>query len=132
MISVNLKRVGVMAAAIVIFGGSSGCGNTDDVMAASELVARLESGSAPLVLDVRTPEEYSAGHIPGAINISHTELRERLSELEAYKKEEIVVHCGRGGRASIAENVLLEAGFADVRDLEGHMQQWKENDYPIE
>jgi len=129
---VKLKLAGLIATAIVMSGSISGCDKPDDVMTAAELVARIESGSAPVVLDVRTAEEYEAGHIPGAINISHTELGGRLSELEVYKDKEIVVHCGAGGRASLAEEILLEEGFADVRDLEGHMQKWQENGYPIE
>jgi phage shock protein E len=130
--SVNLKLACVVAIATVVSGSIYGCENHDDVITPSVLIARIESGSAPVVLDVRTAEEYAAGHIPGAINISHTELSGRLWELEAHKNDEIVVHCGRGGRASFAEEILLEKGFSDVRDLEGHMAKWQENGYPTE
>lgn len=130
--SFKLKKVGVIGALVVISSGIFGCGNTDDVIASSELVARIESGSAPLVLDVRTPEEYATGHIPGAINITHTELGDRLSEIEEHRNDEIVVHCRSGKRAGLAETVLLEAGFTRVRDLDGHMLQWQGNGYPIE
>ena len=129
--SINLRPV-IFVAVLVAATSMFGCGNPDPVIASSELAARIESGTAPLILDVRTPEEYSAGHIPGAINISHTELGERLGELEEHKNEEIVVHCRSGHRAGLAETVLVDAGFTGVRDLDGHMLQWEENGYPVE
>jgi rhodanese-related sulfurtransferase len=126
------QKVGLIWVLIAISIGIFGCGNTDDVMPSAELAARIEAGTAPLILDVRTPEEYAAEHIPGAVNISHTELAGRLAELDAYKNKEIVVHCRSGKRAGLAETVLSDAGFTGIRDLEGHMLQWQENGYPVE
>lgn len=101
-------------------------------IAGADLAARLESGSPPFVLDVRTPSEYSAGHVPGAINIPHTELENRLAELGERRDVEIVVYCGTGRRAAMAESVLLEADFSRVRDLEGHMKQWQADGHPVQ
>ncbi len=97
-----------------------------------ELAARLGSDGAPLVLDVRTPEEFAAGHIPGSVNIPYDALPDRLTELSVEPDEEIVVHCERGGRASSAEAVLRDAGYTRVLDLEGHMQEWRAGGYPVE
>lgn len=130
--SFKLRQVGIIGALFVITSSIYGCGNTDDVISSSELVARIGSGTAPLILDVRTPEEYAAEHIPGAINITHAELHDRLSELEEHRNDEMVVYCRSGKRARLAEAFLLEAGFTGVRDLEGHMLQWRESGYPIE
>lgn len=91
---------------------------------AGEVVDRIEAGLAPVILDVRTRKEYSKGHIPGAINIPHDELADRLGELPVSKSEEIVVHCQSGGRARLAEQMLLERGYSNVRDLAGHWQKW--------
>ena len=131
-ISFNLRQVVFIAALFAATSSIYGSESTNDVIESSALVARIESGSAPVILDVRTAEEYAAGHIPNAINISHTELGERFSELEELKNNEIVVYCRSGHRAGLAEAVLLDAGFTSVRDLEGHMLQWEENGYPIE
>lgn len=62
------------------------------------------------VLDVRTAAEHAAGHMKGAINISHTRLAERTDELPRDKR--LLVHCLSGGRASAAASFLERAGFA--------------------
>ncbi len=106
--------------------------NAGDTIAPSELAGRIGTGNAPLILDVRTPGEYASGHIPGAVNIPHTELRDRLSEVVSHQNKEIVVHCQTGPRAGIAQSILSQAGFTQIRELEGHMRQWGASGYPIE
>ena len=98
----------------------------------AELLKRIEDGSAPTILDVRSPGEYATVHIPGAINIPHYELNDRLSELIDMRHQEIVVHCQQGPRADIAQNILNDAGFTKIRELEGHMYQWVLERYPVE
>lgn len=99
---------------------------------AEELAEQIQSSEAPLILDVRSESEFANGHIPGALNIPHDQLLDRLSEIDVPKTEEIVVNCQSGRRAKIAENVLIEAGYLDVRDLDGHMSGWQSRGYPIE
>ncbi|MBI3784224.1 MAG: rhodanese-like domain-containing protein [Deltaproteobacteria bacterium] len=101
-------------------------------IAAADLAQRIRSGAAPVILDVRTPAEYSAGHIPGAINIPHSELATRLAEIPASKSAEIVVHCQAGGRAAKAESTLTQAGYTNVRDLQGHMGGWVQAGFPVD
>lgn len=93
------------------------------------LVTQIESGNAPLILDVRTAEEYAAGHIPGAINIYFREIGERLDELPDGP---IVVYCERGIRANIAEKTLYDAGIDSVFHLEGDISAWRKNNLPLE
>jgi rhodanese-related sulfurtransferase len=99
---------------------------------AEELNEQIQRSQAPLILDVRTKSEYARGHIPGALNIPHDQLRNRLSEINAAKTEEIVIHCYSGHRAKIAKKILISAGYLYVRDLDGHMNGWKSGGYPIE
>ena len=99
---------------------------------ADELISRIESETAPTILDVRTPEEFAEGHVPGAINIPYTELEQRASELEMEHSDELVVYCQSGRRAGIAEATLAELGFTNVRDLDGHIAAWKEAERRLE
>jgi phage shock protein E len=101
-------------------------------VAADELAERIKLSQAPLILDVRSEKEYAEGHIPGALNIPHDQLGDRLSEIDVAANEEIVVHCKSGYRAGIAEDILIEAEYTNVRDLDGHMDGWQSGGYPIE
>ena len=99
---------------------------------AGELLARIEEGMPPMILDVRSPEEYAEGHIPGAINIPYADLEQRASELGIDPSEELVVYCRTGRRAAIAEATLHELGYMNLKDLEGHIAHWKEEGLPLE
>ena len=85
-----------------------------------------------LILDVRSAEEFTAGHVPKAKLIPHDELAERITELEAAKDAPIVVYCESGRRAGMAGDVLLEAGFTNVLHLDGDIRGWRESNLPIE
>ena len=115
-------------AVVVSCDAATEAGVTD--VSAEELLA-TEPGSA-LILDVRTPEEFAAGHVPGAVNISHDALAERVGELGSDTGRPVVVYCERGGRAGMAADVLLAAGFSDVRHLAGDMSAWREAGHPTE
>lgn len=97
-----------------------------------ELLSRIESGRAPLLLDVRTEGEYRDGHIPGAVNISVFSFRERFEELDPPKDRPVVVICEHGPRASFAGFMLKSAGYEQVFNLEGAMTEWKRNKLPLE
>ena len=95
-------------------------------VAPAELAALLSPSDAPLLLDVRTPEEFAAGHVPGATLVPVQELEARLGELAAYQQRGVVTYCERGPRAAKAAELLRANGFANVRQLEGSMQRWRE------
>lgn len=72
-----------------------------------------------LILDVRSPSEFADGHLAGALNIPHLELRGRLGEVAASAGgRPISVHCASGVRSYLATRVLLSEGF-DARNLSG-------------
>ncbi len=112
--------------------GGEDAGRAGTPISANELAGRLRAGSAPVVLDVRTAEEYASGHIPGSINVPHDELPQRIPELSIARTEEIVVHCQSGRRAEIARDALGAAGYSNVRDLSGHWQEWLDSGLPTE
>ena len=94
-----------------------------------QLEARLAKGDAPLVVDVRTPQEYAEGHIPGAINIPHEQVASRASELSG--KGEVAMYCLKGPRARLGEAALVAAGGKDVLHVEGGFSAWESAGLPV-
>ena len=97
---------------------------------ADELLTRARDGLVT-VLDVRPPEEYSAGHLPGAINIPLSELEQRLRDLDRNK--EIVAYC-RGPHCMLAFDAvarLRQRGLA-ARRLRDGFPEWRQAGFPVE
>lgn len=84
-----------------------------------------------VVLDVRTPGEFAAGHLPGAINIPHTELASRVAELDGSRESDIIVYCRSGVRAATALGVLEQSGFKRLFHLKGDYTRWSEEKRPV-
>lgn len=79
-----------------------------------------------MLIDVRTPEEFGRGSIPGAVNIPVDNLRSRLSEVPAGK--DIYVFCQVGLRGYLAQQILLQSGYKDVKNLSGGYNTWSSCD----
>jgi NADPH-dependent 2,4-dienoyl-CoA reductase/sulfur reductase-like enzyme/rhodanese-related sulfurtransferase len=77
-----------------------------------EAVLATPSSKRPFVVDVRTPQEFAAGHVPQAVNIPVDELRSRTSELPSDR--EIAVYCQVGQRGYLATRILRQAGYSAV------------------
>jgi len=89
----------------------------DDEVKTSQVVVETNT---PLVVDVRTPEEFRSGAYPGAINISLDELQHRIDELGA-KDRDITLYCASGARSAYAQRVLQHVGFTNVKNGGGLM-----------
>jgi rhodanese-related sulfurtransferase len=128
-------RPKTFAIALVLLLGSAGFARSEppaeaSIITASDLNARRESGSAPVVIDVRTSEEYATGHIPGAVNIPFDQVAARISEVEA--PHGVALYCMVGPRARKGEASLLEAGYTSVLHLDGGFAAWQEAGFPVE
>jgi len=97
----------------------------------AELMQRIQANQPGLILDVRSPQEYAEGHIPGAINIPHDQLGSRLAEIGSYKENDVVLYCRSGRRVVIAANTLQPAGFRKLQHLDGDMNGWISKGLPI-
>lgn len=98
-----------------------------------ELVKRIEKQDASIVVvDVRSAEEFAAGHVPGAINLPHTHMPARLSTLAAHANKDIVLYCESGVRTQQAVARMQENGFKRLFHLEGDMAKWREAKRPID
>ena len=99
----------------------------------ADLLARIEEKDSGLVvLDVRTPAEFAAGHVPGARNVSHDQLAAKLPELGDLKHKQVVLYCRSGRRTLLAEETLRNAGFTKLLHLEGDYLAWEAARRPIE
>jgi rhodanese-related sulfurtransferase len=96
-----------------------------------EVLARLGSGQDTVVLDVRTAQEFAAGHVPGAINIPHDQVEARIGELEHARDREIVVYCRTGRRSDLALQILAARGFSKLLHLEGDYLAWQAAGRPV-
>jgi rhodanese-related sulfurtransferase len=91
------------------------------------------------ILDVREPEEYVEGHLPGAINIPRGFL-EVKADLEHYKRDprlgdrgqKLICYCGGGHRSALASDTLRQMGFTNPLSMRGGWTLWIERGYPIE
>jgi rhodanese-related sulfurtransferase len=96
----------------------------------TELLARLDSPTPPLVVDVRKPVEFGIAHIPGAINIPVTELESRIDELR--HEHGVLIYCINGARTRQAEPIVYANDITNVYHLDGAFQSWIQGGYPIE
>ncbi|MFC0251004.1 rhodanese-like domain-containing protein [Massilia consociata] len=84
-----------------------------------------------LVLDVRSSDEFAAGHVRDAKNIPLADLGKRLGELEKSKNRTVIVVCQNGARADKAVRQLQAAGFEDAHALEGGLAAWLAAGLPV-
>jgi molybdopterin/thiamine biosynthesis adenylyltransferase/rhodanese-related sulfurtransferase len=91
-------------------------------MTVTDLKRRIDSGTAPVILDVREPPEAAICRLPGSVLIPLGQLPRRLAELDP--RAEIVVHCKSGGRSARAVSLLRAKGFTRASNLSGGILQW--------
>lgn len=107
--------------ALALLAGFGGWQYRSAAAAADEARAWVKDGAK--LVDVRTPEEFASGHLPGAINIPVQDLPGRAPEIGAVT-DRVVVYCRSGSRSARAARLLTEAGFTAVLDG-GAMAAWK-------
>ncbi|WP_129641285.1 rhodanese-like domain-containing protein [Peristeroidobacter agariperforans] len=122
----------LLAAAAFTFAAVSHASDTPKIDQASLLKRIEKKDTSMLILDVRTPEEFAAGHVPGAINIPYTHLPSRISEVADAADKDIVLYCTIGVRAEKGAERLRENGFQKLLHLDGDMKAWETQKRPLE
>ena len=93
-----------------------------------ELTAReakkLIETEKPLILDVRTPNEFYSGYIPSAKLIPLQQLAERISEIEKHKEKPVLIYCRSGNRSVVAAEILIKHGFKNVYHIRHGIRDW--------
>lgn len=104
-----------------LFRGSS----NETKVSVEEAYELIQSNKDILILDVRTPAEFKAGHIKNAKNIPYDVLPVRINEIDRYKEKIVLVHCQSGGRSSSAVNTLEKNGFVKIYHMNRGLGAWK-------
>jgi rhodanese-related sulfurtransferase len=85
-----------------------------------------------LIIDVREPAEFAAGHVLGAKNLPLARLAAPTPELLKRKERPVIVYCDGGDRAGKAAAALKKAGFTRVTNLSGGLKAWQDAGLPLE
>jgi len=101
-----------------------------DTLPAEQLETFVSSNDA-VVIDVRTAEEYAAGHVAGALNVPHERIVAEPALLDAYRDRNVVLYCRSGRRVGLAAEALEQAGFDRLYHLEGDMIGWQQRQQPL-
>ena len=101
-------------------------------MQPQELLRRIKSKNAPIILDVRSGFEFRNGHISGAVHAPAWKIILQLAKLPSKKESEVVVTCEHGPRAQLAKSLLGVFGYHNVGLLDGHMSRWRKSGRPQE
>lgn len=124
-----LLLLGVLV--VPLFAGCTSSGSAYETLSMDEWKTRLEATPGAYVLDVRTREEYAAGHIPGSALLPHTEIAERASELPADKSTPLFVYCRSGNRSTQASEALADMGYTNVVNMgDAGYPDWARAGYP--
>ncbi len=94
-------------------------------------LVNLVNREGAVLLDIRDPKEYSAGHIAGALSMPVSSIDARIGELESEKGKPVVLVCKMGQQASATGRKLKALGFENVRRLSGGMAEWTAGSLPV-
>jgi rhodanese-related sulfurtransferase len=128
----KLFRFTVKAAGAMLI--AAGCALPVSVQAAGSVDAqqgRTMQNQGALLLDVREPAEYADGHAPGSRLIPLGQLKNRVSEIQAFKDKPVVVICRSGRRSAQAAGILSQLGFTNIHNAEGGMLAWEKAGLPV-
>jgi molybdopterin/thiamine biosynthesis adenylyltransferase/rhodanese-related sulfurtransferase len=94
---------------------------------------REQVGNGAVIVDVREPEEWGAGHIPGAIHVPKSYLESRIEGAVPDREKHVVLYCASGNRSAWAARTLIEdLGYEHVESMTGGFTLWKDRGYEVE
>jgi molybdopterin/thiamine biosynthesis adenylyltransferase/rhodanese-related sulfurtransferase len=94
---------------------------------------REQVGNGAVIVDVREPEEWSAGHIPGAVHVPKSYLESRIEGAVPDRSGHVVLYCASGNRSAWAARTLIEdLGYEHVESMTGGFTLWKDRGYEVE
>ena len=133
---IRTKLASLTMAAVLLLASCGGSTATDSKLELTSVGEIAEIVAEPptdlVILDIRTPEEFAAGHIAGAINIDYyaSDFEARLGELDLDVP--YVMYCNSGNRSGNTLPLMDSIGFAEVYELDGGIQAWFNSGNPVE
>lgn len=112
---------------------------TTEFVTVDQLMEKIDNGDMILLIDVREPNEFNAGYIPGALNIPRGVLEFKIGNEDFWeaemlympeKNEELILYCRKGKRSILAVRTLEQLGFKNVKYLDDGWKKW-EMTYPL-
>jgi rhodanese-related sulfurtransferase len=101
-------------------------------VSAADVKAAIDRQEKAVYLDVRDPGEYSAGHLPGAINVSRGTLEFGIWSKVPDQNAKIYVYCKTAGRSTLATKTLNDLGYKNAVLMDAQFEDWIKAGYPVE
>jgi rhodanese-related sulfurtransferase len=98
----------------------------------AEVKAAIDKKEKAYILDVRDPDEFKAGHLPGAIHVSRGKLEFVIWDKIQDKEAKIYVYCLTSARSALATKTLYEMGYKNAILMDAHFEEWIKAGYPVE
>ncbi|HEY1592969.1 MAG TPA: molybdopterin-synthase adenylyltransferase MoeB [Solirubrobacteraceae bacterium] len=96
-------------------------------------IVREQASNGAVVVDVREPEEWAAGHIPGAKHVPKSYLESRIEGAAPDRDQHLILYCASGNRSAWATRTLVEdLGYENVESMTGGFTLWKDRGYEVE
>ena len=134
--ALRLGRIGFDHIQGYLSGGMEALAKRQDLVWATERVSapmlaeELASANPPLVIDIRTPNEWNTKHITNSINLPLNQLQHRIAEVPTDRR--IAIHCAGGYRSSIAVSILNQYGITNLIELAGGITAWEAINLPTQ
>ncbi len=94
--------------------------------------ADIDAGKVAVILDCRTDKEFTAGHLPKAVNVPRGLLEFKIGKEIPNKASYVICYCKSGGRSCLSTSTLGKMGYTNVKSLAGGWKAWVKAGYPIE
>jgi len=101
-------------------------------VSAADVKAAIDNKEKAIYLDVRDPNEFSAGHVPGAINVSRGTLEFNVFGRIPDQNAKIYVYCKSAGRSTLATKTLNDLGYKNAVVMDAQFEDWIKAGYPVE
>ena len=132
MMKLSLYFIAICTTSFSLISCSQASKTNVQLLGPIEYKMAIDKSNEPIILDVRTPEEYAAGHLTNAININVLDKSFKKEIQNLDKAKTIFVYCKVGGRSADAAIQLTKNKFNNVVDLKGGIMAWQAQQYEID